>query len=51
MILLKPDMPPADLKDKKLVFLAGPIMGAENWQARAAADLAHSRCQSHLLFA
>ena len=30
MILLKPDMPPADLKDKKLVFLAGPIMGAEN---------------------
>ena len=40
MILLKPDMPPADLKDKKLVFLAGPIMGAENWQARAAADLA-----------
>lgn len=40
MILLKPDMPPADLKDKKLVFLAGPIMGAENWQARATADLA-----------
>ncbi len=40
MILLKSDMPPADLKDKKLVFLAGPIMGAEKWQIRAAADLA-----------
>ncbi len=40
MMLLTPDLPPQRHDDKKLVFLAGPIMGAENWQQRAIADLA-----------
>lgn len=40
MMLLTPDSAPQRHDDKKLVFLAGPIMGAENWQQRAIADLA-----------
>lgn len=40
MIVLTPNTPPVNVYDKKLVFLAGPIQGAENWQKDAIADLA-----------
>lgn len=40
MILLSPSSMPKECLDKKLVFLAGPIKGAECWQDKAIADLA-----------
>lgn len=40
MILCTPDLEQQNYTDKKMVFLAGPIMGAEDWQSRAIADLA-----------
>lgn len=40
MILVTPKMPPEEYDGKKLVFLAGPIKGSENWQDRVIADLA-----------
>lgn len=39
MILCTPDLEQQNYTDKKMVFLAGPIMGAEDWQSRAIADL------------
>ena len=40
MELITPASPQKDYSDKKIVFLAGPIKGAPNWQADAIKDLA-----------
>lgn len=39
MELITPESPEKDYSDKKIVFLAGPIKGAPDWQARAIEDL------------
>jgi len=40
MELITPVSPDKDYSDKKIVFLAGPIMGAPDWQSQAIKDLA-----------
>ena len=40
MKLITPISPEMDYADKKIVFLAGPIKGAPDWQAQAIKDLA-----------
>ena len=40
MELITPISPERDYADKKIVFLAGPIKGAPDWQAQAIKDLA-----------
>lgn len=40
MELITPISPEKDYADKKIVFLAGPIKGAPDWQAEAIKDLA-----------
>ena len=40
MELITPTSPEKDYSDKKIVFLAGPIKGAPNWQEQAIKDLA-----------
>jgi len=40
MELITPISPQKDYSDKKIVFLAGPIKGAPDWQSRAIEDLA-----------
>ena len=40
MELIMPTSPEKDYSDKKIVFLAGPIKGAPDWQAQAIKDLA-----------
>ncbi|MBQ8482619.1 MAG: hypothetical protein IJ532_08855 [Alphaproteobacteria bacterium] len=40
MELITPTSPARDYSDKKIVFLAGPIKGAPDWQAQAIKDLA-----------
>ena len=40
MELITPVSPERDYSNKKIVFLAGPIKGAPDWQAQAIKDLA-----------
>lgn len=40
MELITPVLPEKNYSDKKIVFLAGPIKGAPDWQAQAIKDLA-----------
>ena len=40
MELITPISPERDYADKKIVFLAGPIKGAPDWQTQAIKDLA-----------
>ncbi len=39
MELITPTSPQKDYSDKKIVFLAGPIKGAPDWQSKAVKDL------------
>ena len=40
MELITPISPESDYANKKIVFLAGPIKSAPDWQAQAIKDLA-----------